>query len=275
MSDDEIALLRRQLERERKARFDAESIAERVTAELYETVQKLAQTNDVLDSANRAMRDFVAVASHDLRQPLNGIIGLSSILLAGWDDEPDAQKIDYLMTIEQQGQHLNRIVEDLLTISQIEAGAMDTHIEEVSVRRLLDQIALEFVGAARSELWVDCPDDLRLRTDPDHLRRIVVNLLTNAFKYGGPPVRVLVMTTDDAIKLEVCDHGEGVPPEFVPRLFERFARADRTARTREGTGLGLSIVQGLAEANGGEAWYQPREPHGSCFGLTLPKRLPA
>jgi signal transduction histidine kinase len=145
----------------------------------------------------------------------------------------------------------------------------------VSLRRLLDQIALEFVDAARSDVWIECPDDLRLRTDPDHLRRIVVNLLTNAFKYGGPPVNVLVMTTDDAVKLEVCDHGEGVPPEFVPRLFQRFARADRTARTREGTGLGLSIVQGLAEANGGEAWYQPREPHGSCFGLTLPRRLPA
>jgi signal transduction histidine kinase len=275
MSDDELALLRRQLERERKARSDAESIAERVTAQLYETVQKLEETNQVLDSANRSMRDFVAVASHDLRQPLNGIIGLSSILLAGWDDEADEQKIDYLMTIEQQGQHLNRIVEDLLTVSQIEAGAMETHIEEVSLRRLLDQIALEFVGAARADLWVDCPEDLRLRTDPDHLRRIVVNYLTNAFKYGDPPVKVLVMTTDDAVKVEVCDQGEGVPPEFVPRLFERFARADRTARTREGTGLGLSIVQGLAAANGGEAWYLPRHPHGSCFGLTLPKRLPA
>jgi signal transduction histidine kinase len=275
MSADELDLLRRQLERERRARRDAESIAERATSELYETVQQLEQTNGVLDSANRSMRDFVAMASHDLRQPLNGIIGLASILLAGWDDETDVQKIDYLTTIEQQGQHLNRIVEDLLTVSQIDAGAMETHIEEVSLRRLLDQIALEFVGAARSDLCVECPDDLRLRADPDHLRRIVVNYLTNAFKYGGPPIDVLVMTTDDAIKLEVCDQGEGVPPEFVPRLFERFARADRTARSREGTGLGLSIVQGLAEANGGEAWYLPREPHGSCFGLTLPKRLPA
>jgi signal transduction histidine kinase len=152
---------------------------------------------------------------------------------------------------------------------------METHLEDVSLRRFLDQIALEFVGAARLDLCVDCPGDLRLRTDPDHLRRIVVNYLTNAFKYGSEPVDVHVITTDDAVKLEVCDQGEGVPPEFVPRLFERFARADRTARSREGTGLGLSIVQGLAAANGGEAWYQPREPHGSCFGLTLPRRLPA
>lgn len=273
MSEDELEFLRRQLARERRARLEAESIAERVTAELYDTVQQLATTNGVLDVANRSMRDFVAIASHDLRQPLNGIIGLASILIDGWDDDGDQRKIDYLTTIEQQGQHLNRIVEDLLTVSQIEAGAMETHIEEVGLRRFLDQIALEFVDAARTNLSVNCPDDLRLRTDPDHLRRIIVNYLTNAFKYGGPPIDVHVVRTDEVVKLEVCDQGEGVPEEFRPRLFERFARADRTARTRDGTGLGLSIVRGLAEVNGGEAWYEPRQPHGSCFGLTLPRGL--
>src|SRR5438093_358911 len=84
-------------------------------------------------------------------------------------------------------------------------------------------------SAGRSDVCVDCADDVRLRTDPDHLRRIVVNYLTNAFKYGEAPIDVLVISTDEAVKLEVCDRGEGVPPEFVPRLFERFARADRTA----------------------------------------------
>jgi signal transduction histidine kinase len=160
-------------------------------------------------------------------------------------------------------------VEDLLTVSQIEAGAMVTHIEEVSLRRFLDQIAMEFVDAAR--VSVSCPADLRLRTDPDHLRRIVVNYLTNAFKYGDPPVNVKVVTDDEWVKLEVCDHGAGVPAEFVPRLFDRFARADATSHTREGTGLGLSIVRGLAAANGGEAWYEPADPHGSCFNLALPR----
>ncbi|HUR78736.1 MAG TPA: HAMP domain-containing sensor histidine kinase [Acidimicrobiales bacterium] len=272
MSDDEIHLLRRQLDRERRARHEAESIAERVTAELYATVQTLVETNEVLDSANRSIRDFVAVASHDLRQPLNGIIGLTSLLISDWDEDDDEHKLSFLSTIVKQGEHLNRIVEDLLTVSQIEAGAMESHIEEVCLRRLIDEIATEFVADSRpSDLSVSCPPDLRIKTDPHHLRRILVNYLTNAFKYGDPPVTVQVDVTDEWVKLAVCDQGEGVPPEFVPQLFDRFTRADRTARTRAGTGLGLSIVRGLAAVNGGEAWYEPHEPRGSCFGLTLPR----
>lgn len=270
MTESEEDRLRRRLDREHRARLEAETIAERATAELYATVLELERTNETLDAANRSMSEFVAVASHDLRQPLSGILGLSSLLLSGWDNDPEERKLDYIATIERQGEHLSRIVNDLITISKIDAGAMERHIEEVSVRRLLDEITDDFADAA-ADISIACPSDLNLHTDPDHLRRVVVNYLTNALKYGEPPVGITVSITADFVRLQVCDNGRGVPAEFIPRLFDRFARADETARAQEGTGLGLSIVRGLALANGGDAWYEPLDPRGSCFNLSLPR----
>ncbi|HVE94778.1 MAG TPA: HAMP domain-containing sensor histidine kinase [Acidimicrobiales bacterium] len=269
MTEADEELLLRRLDRERRARLEAEGIAERATAELYAAVLELERTNQTLDAANRSMSEFVAVASHDLRQPLNGILGLSYLLLSGWDSDPDERKLDYIATIERQGEHLNRIVQDLITVSKLDAGAMERHIEEVGVRRLLDEITTEFADAA--DISVACPSDLNVHTDPDHLRRVVVNYLTNALKYGEPPVDITVTLTDESVRLKVCDNGRGVPAEFIPRLFDRFARADETARSQEGTGLGLSIVRGLALANGGDAWYEPLTPQGSCFNLSLPR----
>lgn len=266
MTESEEDLLRRRLDRERRARLEAEAIAERATAELYAAVRDLERTNQTLDAANRSMSEFVAVASHDLRQPLSGILGLSSLLLSGWDSDPEERKLDYIATIERQGEHLNRIVNDLITLSQIDAGAMERHIEEVGVRGLLDEITDEF-----ADISVACPSDLNVRTDPDHLRRVVVNNLTNALKYGEAPVGITVTITADFVRLQVSDNGRGVPAEFIPRLFDRFARADETARSQEGTGLGLSIVRGLAIANGGDAWYEPLVPQGSSFNLSLPR----
>jgi len=124
---------------------------------------------------------------------------------------------------------------------------------------------------------VSCPPDLVVWTDPVHLGRIIDNYVQNAFKYGEPPVRIEARRRDDAsrlsdmVEIRVVDHGTGVPPEFETKLFSKFARADiPSTRNKKGTGLGLSIVRGLAEANGGQAQYQPNAPHGSCFIVLLP-----
>jgi signal transduction histidine kinase len=114
---------------------------------------------------------------------------------------------------------------------------------------------------------VTAADGLRARADPQHVQHILVNYLANALKHGRPPVGIEVREQEGWIEALVTDHGAGVPAEFIPRLFEKFAQAEAT---EGGTGLGLSIVRGLARAQGGEAWYQPAEPEGAAFGVRLP-----
>jgi signal transduction histidine kinase len=275
----ELARLTRRYERERAARQDAESIAERVTRELYASVQELKrlnveleQANLELEAANQTIRDFVAVAAHDMRGPLSAVLGFSSKMLQKWETVPDANKRDYLGIIERQSQHMARMLDNLLTVSRIEAGALELHKETIEVAHAIDHIVEEF-GERFAGVVVHCPPGVRVVADPDHFQRILVNYISNAVKYGGPPVEVDVRDGDDWVELAVKDQGEGIPKEFVPRLFQKFARAETEDTRREmGTGLGLSIVSGLAHANSGEAWYEVNHPKGSCFAVRFPKR---
>jgi signal transduction histidine kinase len=114
-------------------------------------------------------------------------------------------------------------------------------------------------------------EKLEVLADPNHFRQIVTNFLTNALKYGRTPIQVEAAVSDGTVEVRVRDQGEGVPEDFVPRLFEKFAQAPGVAQAHRGTGLGLSIVRGLARAQGGDAWYEPNEPRGSCFGVRLPR----
>lgn len=276
--NDTLARLEKRLARERHARSEAEAIAERVTGELYSTVQELKQVNEQLDGANRdlqaanqTMKDFVAIASHDLRGPVSAILGFASTMLQQWDSFEDNEKQDYLTIIERRSRYLTRMLDSLLTVSRIEAGAIQVHRETINVLPAIEEVLEEFSDRA-GQVEIRCPDSLRCLADPDHLHRILVNYISNAFKYGGPPVEVIASDTGEWVELAVRDRGNGIPEDFAPRLFHKFARAETdTVQTEKGSGLGLSIVSGLAQANNGEAWYENNQPRGSTFGVRLPK----
>jgi signal transduction histidine kinase len=174
--------------------------------------------------------------------------------------------------MQRQATNLTRLVDDLLTVSRIEATALDVHREVVKLRAAATQ-SMETFTERMSEIRLTMPAGLAILADPDHLQRILVNYVTNALKYGAPPIEVMASPANEWIEIRVSDSGKGVPPEFVPHLFERFARADAVRTAQPGTGLGLSIVKGLAEANGGDAWYEPGRPRGSCFVVRLPKAV--
>ena len=273
----DLERLQRRLKREHQARQDAEAIAERVTADLYATSrqlehvnEELLRTNDEVQAANQTMRDFVAVASHDLRSPLTAILGFATALSQFWGQFDDAQKLDFIASIQRQGENLAHIIEDLLTVSKIEAGALEVHPEVVRLRESI-AAATETFQARLAEIEITAPPDLAALVDRDHLRRILVNFVGNALKYGVAPVAVEARGHDEWVEIRVRDCGSGVPEEFRPRLFGRFARSDAAkASSVAGTGLGLSIVRGLARANGGDVWYEPNVPHGSLFGVRLP-----
>jgi len=226
--------------------------------------------SNALKASNDSLRDFVAVASHDLRSPLVTIAGFTKILTENWATLSEENRLKELGAIQRGVDRLSHLTNDLLASAKAEARAEQTRPEHI---RLAAALA-SYLAAGREELGtvaVTCPPELVAVVDPSHLTRILDNYLTNAFKYGEPPICIEAERVGVFVELRVRDHGPGVPPEFVSRLFTKFGRADTpTTRAKQGTGLGLSIVKALAEANHGNVRYQQDEPNGGCFVVRLP-----
>jgi signal transduction histidine kinase len=223
-----------------------------------------------LQASNDAIRTLTAVATHDLRTPLASIVGFSALLSGGWNTLSEENRRKFVASIDRQSHNLSILVDDLLASASIDDGGMSMSPELIVLKEAIDQ-CLELGARDTAGVAVSCSAGLMVRVDPHHLGRMLGNYVQNAFSYGEPPVRIDAAQVGDMVKVRVLDSGPGIPPEFVSSLFGRFARADTPAtRAQKGTGLGLSIVRGLAEANGGQARYEPNIPNGSCFVLELP-----
>ncbi len=251
------------VERDRLRRAERERERELHAERLERLNEELQQTSDLKSR-------FVAMASHELRTPLTAIEGFAGTLEHRWDDLSDDDKRSFVGVIDVQAQRLGRLVSDLLTLSRIESGRLQAHPETITLRGVVER-TLHDLGDMQVEL--DCDDDVVVHADPDHVQQVLLNFLSNARAYGDAPITVSTSFAGDWVELVVADAGPGVDPDFVPQLFDRFARAPVTERHdgSSGTGLGLSIVEGLAEANGGRVWYEPNTPRGARFGVRLPR----
>ncbi|HET9769890.1 MAG TPA: hybrid sensor histidine kinase/response regulator [Acidimicrobiia bacterium] len=246
----------------------------RQLAELQRHLVESANAGDRLAATNTAIREFLAMVVHEIRTPITVISGYASLLRDAPETFTPAEQVESLSTILLQTERLRRLTDTLLTHEGLEAGAVQAQPEEVCVIEAIDGALAAAGPAAASDFKVSCDPGLTVRVDPAHLQQVLVNYATNALKYGAEPFRVSAEIEGDpaAVVIRVIDEGDGVPEEFVPRLFGRFARSEM-ARARKGvhgTGLGLSIVAGLLHANGGDAWYEPGDPRGSRFCLRLP-----
>jgi signal transduction histidine kinase len=217
-----------------------------------------------LEASLLASTDLTNELTHELSTPLAVIIGFADTLESHWDDLDDPQRRDLLHRLGVQARRLHHMIRRMLLVdSTLEAGQPEpVELWEVALSHLPD--------LAVPSVQIDCPRDLRVMAEPAHVDEIVVNLVENASKYGVPPITVRARRHGDVVELSVCDHGPGVPDEFVPRLFERYSRAEETARRQSGSGLGLYLVEKLARASGGHVSYRNNEPHGACFVVTLP-----
>lgn len=236
---------------------------EQAEAELRGCNDELVRTDAIKDT-------FISTVSHELRSPLTSISGYTETVLGHWDRLEPAMIQELIGRVNVQGRALDRIVDDLLTLSRMQTGSIRLHPEQVLLRDNLVQTLAGVPGAEDVSITGDL--DAQVVVDPDHLRRIVTNFVDNANKYGAGPVTItaLAKPDDGEIELRVRDHGAGVPPEFEARLFERYTQASiGTRRTARGVGLGLSIVSMLADLNGGRVWHEPADP-GACFVVRLP-----
>jgi two-component system phosphate regulon sensor histidine kinase PhoR len=235
--------------------------------------------NDVthLRRLESVRRDFVANVSHELRTPITSIKGFVETLLDGaLQDSQDTRH--FLQIVAKQADRLNAIIEDLLTLSRVEQEAEKAEIvlAEHSVTEVVTA-AVELCApkAAKKEVRLEqhCPPDLKARINAPLLEQAVINLLDNAIKYSevGSLVVVQAEESGEEVVVSVEDHGCGIAPEHLPRLFERFYRVDK-ARSRRlgGTGLGLAIVKHIAQTHNGLVTVKSEPGHGSLFSIHLP-----
>jgi len=221
-------------------------------------------------------RDFVANVSHELRTPVTAIQGYAETLLRGPVD--DATRKDFLEIIHRHARRLGTLVEDLLTLSDLEARPPEQAVRErVEVAAIADHVRATLRDRAaqrQATVEVDVDGDAVARGDPVGLEQIIENLVDNAIKYGkdsGGRVRVTGIRRGDRVALAIADDGPGVAPEHVPRLFERFYRVDAgRSRERGGTGLGLAIVKHLVESMSGRIDVESAAGRGTTFRVELP-----
>jgi signal transduction histidine kinase len=216
-----------------------------------------------------ASRAFIAVASHELRNPVAGILGAAETLEAGWTCLDDCDRRRLVAILVRQSRRLSCLLDELLELSRLEAGAVAVAAKQVEVAREAYAAADE---AGVGDITISCPPPTTVFADPGHLRRILVNLLVNADKYGAPPFVVESELVGRCVEVRVMDSGPGVPADFVPQLFDPFSRAAPKAgdRAAPGAGLGLAIVDGLARLDGGQVFYRPGPLGGAVFGVRLP-----
>jgi signal transduction histidine kinase len=195
--------------------------------------------------------------------------GIAATLHARIDDLREEQVRALLGTLVQQTDRLRDLADQLLDLSRIESGAV-SFAERFHPRERLDELVPRIAGERAADVRVLVDEDTQLVADPIAFERVAANLILNALRYGQAPVEVRCQD-GTRFRLLVEDYGPGVDPEFVPQLFDRFSRSDDTRRSgAPGAGLGLAIATAYAEALGGRLDYEPAEPRGARFVLSLP-----
>ncbi|HET8606721.1 MAG TPA: HAMP domain-containing sensor histidine kinase [Gaiellaceae bacterium] len=223
-----------------------------------------------LERANEVMTSFITLAAHELRTPVTSIHGFVHTLNHLGDRLTPERRDEVSRTLEQQTARMAVLVEQLLDLSRLDAEAIEIHPQSLPVRTRIAELVATAAPDRSEQVSVDVADDLEAVVDPAAFDRIVSNLVTNAFRYGAPPVVVHADRTDRHFRVAVEDRGGGVPAEFVPDLFERFTRSDDSRERAVGTGLGLAIARSYARAHGGDLLYEPAHPHGARFQFVLP-----
>lgn len=226
--------------------------------------QKVTDTLAVIELINqtaeadisRAHTDFVANASHELRTPLAAILGYVETLRETGDslDSPTSQK--FLGTIEREGQRLQGLISDLMSLSRVEAEKHDLPDKVLSLLPLTERAATDAAGPQRIDrVQFDLARDFKVQGDQQQLEQLVRNLVDNALKYGADDKPIMVrldLSPDGMARLSVIDEGEGIAPEQIPHLTRRFYRTDPgRSRASGGTGLGLAIVKHIVERHRG------------------------
>ncbi len=246
---------------------------------VVEVIRDISQQKEL----DRLRSDFVSTVSHELRTPLALIKGYAATLLRPDIELEHEMRQRFIQQIDEAANRLTRLIDNLLSVSRIEAGRLEVLPASLDLSRLASKVIQDLTGVAIAHqlvLQVTAPRPTAW-ADADKVEQILLNLLHNAVKFS-PPGSVITLSIADGpadeatgrgyLLVSVQDQGRGVPPEHRDRIFERFYQVETgVARSASGTGLGLYICKNLVEAHGGRIWMEPAEGGGSIFRFTLPR----
>ena len=243
-------------------------------AAVAERTFELTQVVEELSRANRAKTAFLASVSHELRTPLTSILGFTDLLLHGMEGPLTPAQREDLRTIDAAGARLLGLIDDLIQVSDIEAGRVELRIEPVALTPFLDERALEIRSLAvlkSQTLELDArAAPAIIYADEGRLRTVLRNLLSNAVKFTPPQGTIRIEARNDRadVRIDVVDTGVGIEPAELERVFERFHR--NSAPDVPGTGLGLSIARDYSRLHGGDITVESAPGTGSRFSVLLP-----
>jgi signal transduction histidine kinase len=277
-----VAVLVHDLTGRRRERERVAAQLEEQRVELGKRESEAARRAGELKTALETRHRFYASMSHELRTPVNAIVGYSELLLDGIYGELSPAQAKILRRSLRAASHLQELVNDLLDLARIEEGRLDLHPEAVDVEALVEEL-LDSVQPLADERSLELLHESESGTpsivsDPRRIRKILLHLLTNAIKYGGHgPIRIRSGRerggddgSGEGVYIEVSDHGSGIAPDELERIFSEFVRQRSDG---DGTGLGLSIARGLSQALGGTLAAKSTPGEGSTFRLSLPRAL--
>ncbi|MEA2088115.1 MAG: phosphate regulon sensor histidine kinase PhoR [Candidatus Caldatribacteriota bacterium] len=235
--------------------------------------------NDITEikKLEKMRSEFVANVSHELRTPLTSIQGFVETLKEGAINDPEKAR-HFLKIIEKQSNRLNNLIEELLQLSKIESQEIAMNLQSINLRDLIDKIISEFkkkIEQKDHKIKINISPQLSLiKADPEQIEVVFRNLLDNALKYtpDGGEIYISALEKAENIYIEIADNGIGISAEHLPRIFERFYRANKDrSRKLGGTGLGLAIVKHIVQAHQGTIGVESKPGKGSKFSFTLPK----
>jgi signal transduction histidine kinase len=229
-----------------------------------------------LADLDRLKTDFVATITHELKTPLTSLLGYAQILRKRTAELKPEQRDEFFEIMARQGERILRLIEELLQSSRIEAGATKLRREPLDMRAIAGELERDLSSMSHSHAFAfDVPaHDLGLFGDGTAIEHILTNLLENAIKYSSPDstIRLYVEEQGNEVHIKVADQGQGIEPEDLPFIFERFRQAQGSGKTRNSVGLGLYIVRSLVNAHGGRVWADSKVGQGTTFTVALPRR---
>ncbi len=248
-----------------------------LTSLLFALAIIITNSMEKLAEASRMKSEFISIATHQLRSPLSNLKWIVELLMSGKIGKVDKKQTEYFRILKENIYRMNELISDLLTVSRIEASKLPMKKREISLKKLVDSLVLEyrsFAKASNVEILFNCQENLpKINSDPFQVKLVIDNLMDNAIRYiqDRGKVEIKLSKKGRSLHFSIKDNGVGIPEEDCSYIFKKFYRSDNVLKYQtQGSGLGLYLSKSIIERLKGKIGFSSKENVGSTFWFSLP-----